>query len=372
MTYSIPKVSLPLSLIDNGFENPDWPLLIAGPCSAESEEQLLETARKLLATKRISAFRAGIWKPRTRPNMFEGVGEVGLEWLQTVKRETGLRTATEVASPEHVEQALKYGVDMLWLGARTSANPFSVQAIADALQGTDVAVLVKNPVNPDVQLWLGALERISRAGITRLAAIHRGFSSHEKSVFRNAPMWSIPIELKATCPNLPIICDPSHICGATELIPMIAQKALDLDMDGLMVESHNNPSCARSDAKQQLTPSQYEQMIHGLMLRSTTPMATPDAGDLLNQLRKEIDMLDDEMIQRLSLRMKVVAKIAEYKKEHSITVLQMNRWSDIVYQRVQLGQAMGLSEEFMKKMFDLIHQESINKQVEVMSGGKNG
>lgn len=368
MTYTGAKIDLTIEPIENCLENPDWPLLIAGPCSAESEEQVMEIARQLKDTKRISAFRAGIWKPRTRPNMFEGVGKIGLTWLQNVKRETGLRIATEVATAEHVEDALKHDVDILWIGARTSANPFSVQAIADALKGTDVIVMVKNPVNPDVQLWIGALERINRAGVNRLAAIHRGFSSHEKSVFRNAPMWNIPIELKAACPQLPIICDPSHICGNAELIAMIAQKALDMDMDGLMIESHNNPSCALSDAKQQITPATYGSMIYDLILRSATAMSAADAGNKLNQLRKEIDGFDDEVIQKLSLRMQAVEKIGKYKRDNNLTILQMTRWGDIVRQRIALGQALGLSEDFIKKLLDLIHQESINIQTDIMNG----
>lgn len=366
MTYTGAKVELEIEKIENNLENPAWPLLIAGPCSAETEEQLMTTAVQLKATKRVSVFRAGIWKPRTRPNMFEGMGEEGLKWMQTVKKETGLPIATEVATPEHIELALKYGVDMLWVGARTSANPFSVQNIADALKGTKIAVLVKNPVNPDVQLWIGALERLNKAGITRLAAIHRGFSTHEQSVFRNAPMWNIPIELKAACPNLPIICDPSHICGNTELIPFIAQKSLDMDMDGLMIESHNNPSCALSDAKQQLTPKQYGELIYDLMLRNSKPM-TGEATNLLDKFRKEIDGLDDDIIQKLSLRMKTSAKIGVYKKENNVKILQMDRWADIVRQRVNMGQAMGLSEDFMKKFLDMIHQESINIQANIMN-----
>ena len=296
MTYTGAQANLEIEPIETCFDNPNWPLLIAGPCSAESEEQVMETARQLYATKRISAFRAGIWKPRTRPNMFEGVGDIGLLWLQNVKKETGLRVATEVATPKHVELALKHDIDILWVGARTTANPFSVQALADALEGTDSIVFVKNPVNPDIQLWIGALERLNHAGIKRLAAIHRGFSSYDKTVFRNAPMWNIPIELKAACPDLPIICDPSHISGNTELIPMVAQKALDMDMNGLIVESHCNPERALSDAKQQLTPTEYAQLIDGLVLREA---AIDKVSNILNELRRDIDTLDDELIQKL-------------------------------------------------------------------------
>ena len=366
MTYTGAKVEINTEHIPNELENPEWPLLIAGPCSAESEEQLLDIAVKLKNTKRVSVFRAGIWKPRTRPNSFEGIGVKGLPWMRRVKKKTGLRIATEVANAEHVELALKYEVDMLWVGARTSANPFSVQEIADALKGTDVAVLVKNPVNPDTELWIGALERISKAGIKKLGAIHRGFSSHEKSVFRNSPMWNIPIELNAACPQLPIICDPSHICGNTELIPFISQKALDMDMKGLMIEVHNNPPCALSDAKQQLTPERYGELIYGLLLRSSLPIMD-EAQSTLSKLRGEIDVLDDEIIQKLSLRMKTSGKIGLYKKENSIKILQMSRWNNIVANRINMGKAMGLSEEFIKRYLDLIHQESINIQSAIMN-----
>jgi chorismate mutase len=365
MTYTGTKVELEIEKIPNELENPEWPLLIAGPCSAESEEQLIDTALRLKATKRISVFRAGIWKPRTRPNSFEGIGVKGLPWMQEVKKATGLRIATEVANAEHVELALKYGVDVLWIGARTSANPFSVQEIADSLKGVDIAVLIKNPVNPDTELWIGALERINKAGIRKLAAIHRGFSSHEKSIFRNTPMWNIPIELKSACPDLPIICDPSHICGNTELIPFISQKALDMDVDGLMIESHNNPSCAWSDAKQQLTPEQYGELIYGLLLRSVSMKG--EAQTILSKLREDIDHLDDDIIQKLSLRMKISDKIGQYKKENNVTILQMDRWKNIVSNRINMGKAMGLSESFLKQYLDLIHQESINRQSEVMN-----
>jgi chorismate mutase len=369
MTYTGAKVELEIEKIPNELENPEWPLLIAGPCSAESEEQLIDTARRLKATKRISVFRAGIWKPRTRPNSFEGIGVKGLPWMQTVKKETGLRIATEVANAEHVELALKYGVDILWIGARTSANPFSVQEIADSLKGVDVAVLIKNPVNPDTELWIGALERIKKAGVRKLAAIHRGFSSHEKSVFRNSPMWNIPIELKSACPELPIICDPSHICGNTELIPFISQKALDMDIDGLMIESHNNPTSAWSDAKQQLLPEQYGELIYGLLLRSVS-MKGEDQS-ILSELRNDIDRLDDEIIQKLSLRMKISSKIGQYKKENNVTILQMDRWKNIVNNRINMGKAMGLSENFLKQYLDLVHQESINVQSNVMNEKKS-
>jgi chorismate mutase len=328
---------------------------------------MLDTARQLKATKRISFFRAGVWKPRTRPGAFEGMGEEALKWLRLVKQETGLRTACEVATAEHAELALKYDVDLLWVGARTSANPFSVQDIADSIKGANVAVLVKNPVNPDLQLWIGALERINRAGITRLAAIHRGFSSFEKSAFRNAPMWSIAIELKAMCPNLPIICDPSHIAGVRELVPLVAQKALDLDMHGLMVEVHNNPCVAKSDAAQQLLPKDYAQMIFDLQLREISPMQAELRSEL-DTYRSDIDQLDDTMVERLAQRMEIVKKIGRYKKNNNIMVLQLNRWEQILTRHADMGVAMGLNPEFVKKMMTLIHEESINLQTEIMNG----
>lgn len=358
------KIELNITPIENNLENPQWPLLIAGPCSAESEEQMVDTAKKLKASKRVSFFRAGVWKPRTRPGMFEGVGEIGLKWMQTVKEETGLQIACEIATHEHAELALKYGVDMLWVGARTSVNPFAVQDIADCIKGTNVAVLVKNPVNPDLQLWIGALERISGAGITRLAAIHRGFSSYEKIAYRNDPMWKIAIELKTICPNLPIICDPSHIAGVRELVPLIAQKALNLDMDGLMVEVHNNPSIAKSDAKQQLLPEDYAQMIYDLQLRETSVSMKMEPTEL-EMYRQEIDSIDEMIIQKLARRMELSRKIGQYKKDHSLMVLQMDRWEQILQNRVAMGAAMNINSKFMKKFLEMLHEESINLQTEI-------
>jgi chorismate mutase len=327
---------------------------------------MLETARQLKASGRVSYFRAGIWKPRTRPGAFEGVGEIGLEWMRTVKQETGLLTACEVANAEHARLALEYGVDVLWIGARTSANPFSVQEIADCIRGCPVTVMVKNPVNPDFQLWIGALERVNRAGITRLAAIHRGFSAYEKIPFRNAPLWNIAIELKATCPDLPVICDPSHIAGARELVPLVAQKALDLDMHGLMVEVHDNPSVARSDAAQQLLPVDYARMIRDLRLREPSP-ARVEALPALDGYRQEIDALDDAIMQQLAKRMDLSRKIGTYKRENNLMVLQLSRWEEILHHRVAMGKAMGVSEGFMKKFLELVHEESINLQAEIMN-----
>lgn len=359
------QIHLDLTPLDNGLENPAWPFLLAGPCSAESEEQLLDTARQLKQINRVSAFRAGVWKPRTRPGSFEGVGEIGLKWLQTVKAETGLRTAVEVASAAHTELALKYDVDVLWVGARSSANPFTVQEIADALKGTDKIVFVKNPVSPDLPLWLGALERINQAGITRLGAIHRGFSSHEASVFRNAPMWNLAIELKSLCPNLPIVCDPSHISGKRELVSFVAQKALDINMNGLMIEVHNNPGCALSDAEQQLTPQDFAQVIGDLMLRYVEPM-TVASRSILEDYRKHLDELDDDLIQLLSKRMKICENIGTYKKENNVMVLQMNRWEEILNHRIKMGLAMGLNAKFIKQQMEIIHEESIRIQTKIM------
>jgi len=342
------------------------PLLIAGPCSAETEEQLVATAHLLAQTGRVSALRAGIWKPRTRPGEFEGIGSIGLEWLKRAKAETGLPVAVEVATAKHVEEALAAGVDILWVGARSTANPFTVQEIADALKGHDVPVIVKNPVNPDLSLWIGALERINNAGITKLAAIHRGFSSHEKSAFRNEPMWDLAINLKTHAPELPIICDPSHICGNRELIPYIAQKALDLDMQGLIIESHIDPSVAWTDAKQQLTPSALNDIMERLEIRKSEA-GTADVKDKLAELRSQIDKIDDLLIQKVAERMQIVEKIGNYKKDNGITILQVNRWEEILNKRVTYGSALKLSKEFTEKFLELIHSESIRKQTEIMN-----
>ena len=342
------------------------PIIISGPCSAETEKQLISTAKNLAETGKVNLFRAGIWKPRTRPNSFEGIGERGLEWLQTVKEETGLLVTTEVANSKHVDLCLKYGIDVLWIGARTSANPFSVQDIADALRGTDIPVLVKNPVNPDLQLWIGALERINAAGITKIAAVHRGFSSYEKTPFKNNPMWEIPIELKTICPALPVICDPSHIAGNSELIPMISQKAMDLDMSGLMIESHIQPKAALSDSRQQVTPAQLDKIIDELIIREANISNKKFKGQL-EQLRNVIDDLDEEIIQNLSLRMDIAERIGEYKKANKVTILQITRWEDVINKRLNMGLAMGLSEEFIKSLLQLIHKESIKRQTLVMN-----
>ena len=334
--------------------------IIAGPCSAETEEQVMSTIREL-AKHNVSAIRAGIWKPRTRPGSFEGVGGQGLKWLKDAGNEVGLPVAVEVANPRHVEECLKYGIDLLWVGARTSANPFSVQAIAEALKGVDIPVLVKNPVNPDLELWIGAIERLHRAGLERLAAIHRGFCTYRTDEYRNTPLWRLAIELRRRIPGLPIICDPSHICGKTELLLSVAQKALDLLYSGLMIEVHINPACARSDAKQQLTPDQFGDLIRKLKRRS----ATSSSEEYLAQiafLRKEIDDIDRRFIELLARRMDIARQIGAYKGRNNISLFQPNRWSEIVESRTRAGREGGLSEEFILKVFHHVHEESIRSQ----------
>ncbi len=337
---------------------------MAGPCSAETEEQLLNTAIPL-AEMGIKIFRAGIWKPRTRPNAFEGVGAVGLKWMQTVKRETGMMVATEVANVKHVYEALKSGVDIIWIGARTSANPFAVQDIADSLRGVNIPVMIKNPVNPDVDLWIGAIERINNAGIKQMAAIHRGFSSYEKTLYRNVPQWQIPIELRRRIPEMPIITDPSHICGNREFLYDISQKAMDLNFDGLIIETHCNPDKALSDANQQVTPGGLKQIIDRIVYRD--PEVNEELMLTLAELRDQIDKLDDRIINLLEDRMGVSKKIGSYKKENNITILQTKRWDDMLKTRLNLGNRKGLSEEFIVKLFRSIHQESINHQTSVMN-----
>lgn len=344
------------------------PFLIAGPCSAESEEQVMETAKQLAALKETSVFRAGIWKPRTRPNSFEGVGVEGLKWLRTVKQETGLLVGTEVANEKHVYEALKYGIDLLWIGARTSVNPFTVQEISDALNGVDVMVLVKNPINPDIELWVGAIERIAKAGITYLGAIHRGFSSYEKTTYRNQPNWQLPIELRRRIPDLPIICDPSHIAGSRLYLHEISQKAMDLNFDGLMIESHINPDKALSDAAQQLTPNDLKELLSRLIMRN--PVASdPRVLDVLGELRQQIDLYDDHLLDILEQRMKVAETIGAYKKENNITILQSARWDEIMKKVIAKGVAKGLGAEIIDTIFKAIHQESINHQMRVMNNG---
>ncbi|MGF7080305.1 chorismate mutase [Mucilaginibacter sp. UYCu711] len=363
------KLNLNIQPLSTWITAVNQPLLIAGPCSAETEDQLVATAHLLKATGRVTALRAGIWKPRTRPGEFEGIGSIGLEWLKRAKAETGLPTAVEVATAKHVEEALAAGVDILWVGARSTANPFTVQEIADALKGVDIPVMVKNPVNPDISLWIGALERINNAGITKLAAIHRGFSSYEKSAFRNEPMWDIAIHMKTLAPHLPLICDPSHISGNRDLIGYVSQKALDLDMQGLMIESHIDPSVAWTDAKQQVTPAALAELIDHLTLRKPET-SNAQVNDKLSELRTNIDKIDDLIIQKMAERMKIAEEIGTYKKDNNITILQVNRWDEILNKRINYGKALKLSPDFTEKLLELIHAESIRKQTEIMNAGQ--
>lgn len=343
------------------------PILIAGPCSAETEEQVLQTARELASDGMIDLFRAGIWKPRTRPGEFEGVGAPGLAWLKKVKEETGLKVTTEVGNREHVFEALKAGIDVLWIGARTTVNPFSIQEVADALRGVDIPVIVKNPVNPDLKLWMGGIERIYKAGITRIAAIHRGFSFHGETTYRNVPHWQIAIDLRRNFPDIQIICDNSHICGRRDTLQEVAQKAMDLNFDGIMTEVHPTPDQAWSDAAQQITPAQYKVMIESM----TFPQ--PNTNDPIfvqhmNDLRHEIDEIDENLINLLGRRMKIAEKIGEYKKENNIAVLQTSRWNEILGKAVKQGGKKGLSEEFVTVVLKAIHDESINHQIRIMHG----
>lgn len=337
------------------------PLVIAGPCSAETEEQVMSTAAAL-AGKGIKIFRAGIWKPRTKPGGFEGVGAEGLPWMKRVKDELGMLVATEVATPRHVEAALEAGIDILWVGARTTCNPFAVQELADSLRGIDVPVLVKNPVNPDLELWVGALERLSGAGIERMAVIHRGFSSYEKRIYRNPPMWHLPIELHRRIPNLPILCDPSHIGGASELVAPLCQQAMDLGFDGLIIESHCSPSSAWSDARQQVTPDVLDFILEKLVIRSHA-----QTTESLDTLRKQIDELDNGIIELLTKRMRISREIGQYKREHDMTIVQTKRYTEILSKRGAQGVLCGMSSDFMKTIFEAIHEESVRQQVEIFN-----
>jgi chorismate mutase len=340
------------------------PLIIAGPCSAESEEQMLITARAL-AEQGIKVFRAGIWKPRTRPNSFEGAGTEGLKWLKTVRQETGMLTAIEVANVKHVYEALKFNVDILWIGARTTANPFAVQEIADTLSGMDIPVLIKNPVNPDVELWIGAIERLNRSGIKKLGAIHRGFSTFGESGFRNKPQWQIPIELKRRIPEIPVINDPSHICGKREGLYEIAQEAMDLNFDGLIIESHFDPQNALSDPQQQLKPADLKKLLEKLIMRN--PDMDNGLSLTIGELRAQIDNLDDKIIDIFEKRMNIADEIGRYKKKNVIAILQSKRWDDILNRRLAMGEEKGLGNEFISRVFRAIHQESINHQNKIMN-----
>ncbi len=336
------------------------PFIIAGPCSAETEEQVMETARELSA-RGVKMFRAGIWKPRTKPGGFEGVGVRGLPWLKRVQEELGMYTAVEVATAGHVREALSYNVDILWIGARTSANPFAVQEIADALEGIDIPVFIKNPVNPDLDLWIGAIERIYNAGIRRIAAIHRGFSTSDKKIYRNLPQWHLPIELHRQLPNLPLICDPSHIGGKRELIAPLCQQAMDLNYDGLIVESHCNPDKAWSDAAQQVTPAVLDFILNTLVIRDMT-----QSTENLTALRRQIDELDDSLLELLAKRMRVSNEIGVYKKEHNMPILQEQRYDEILKTRIAQAEKMDMDGEFMKTVLVAIHEESVRHQMVIM------
>lgn len=337
------------------------PLVIAGPCSAETEEQLLATAREL-SERGIRIFRAGIWKPRTKPGGFEGVGVEGLRWLKRVKAETGMYISTEVANREHVFEALKAGVDLLWIGARTSANPFAVQEIADALQGVDIPVLVKNPVNPDIELWIGALQRLYNAGIHRLGAIHRGFSTYDKTIYRNTPQWHIPIELRRRLPRLPILCDPSHIGGKRELIASLSQEAMDLGFDGLIVESHCSPDEAWSDKQQQIVPEVLAYIVETLVIRESS-----QSTENLAELRRQIDRIDNDLLALLAKRMRISREIGQYKKEHSMPVLQTQRYDEILKRRGAQADELGIGAGFVKTILQVIHEESVREQMRILN-----
>lgn len=337
------------------------PVVIAGPCSAETEEQVMETAKDL-AKNGVRIFRAGIWKPRTKPGGFEGVGSVGLTWLQEVKKETGMLVATEVANKQHVEEALNAGVDVLWIGARTSANPFAMQEIADSLVGADVPVLVKNPVNPDLELWIGAMQRIYNAGIRQIGAIHRGFSAYGKHLYRNMPQWHIPIELRRRMPELTLICDPSHIGGKRELVAPLSQQAVDMGFDGLIVESHCDPDSAWSDKSQQVTPEVLNFILNMLVVRDTT-----QTTESLTLLRQQIDQIDNDLLEALSKRMRISREIGQYKKEHSMPVVQTGRYDDILNSRAAAAEELGMNGDFMKTVYQAIHEESVRQQIEVLN-----
>ncbi len=342
----------------------DYPLMIAGPCSAETEEQVLETALKMV-DKRVQVYRAGVWKPRTRPGSFEGVGEKALPWLKRVKEETGMKIAIEIANAEHARLALQYDVDILWIGARTSVNPFAVQEIADAIKGSDKVILIKNPINPDLSLWIGAVERFYQAGMTNIGVIHRGFSRFRAGEYRNDPNWQIALDFKSKYPNIPMIIDPSHICGRRDCIYDMAQTGLDLQYQGFMIETHINPDEAWSDAKQQVTPTALLKIIDKLCLRKQE-FQDPETIDKIAFYRSQINQLDDELLKLLTERMKMAEEIGKIKQQKSVAVLQSNRWDEIMHKMLEKGSNLGLSEKFINRLFKAIHQESIDKQEKIV------
>lgn len=359
------KANLDVLPLSSWIDTAGKPLIIAGPCSAETEEQVSETVSRIAKEGYAHVIRAGVWKPRTRPGSFEGMGEAALPWLVEAKKQTGLPIAIEVATPQHIELALKYGIDILWIGARTTVNPFNVQDLADALKGVDVPVLIKNPVNPDLALWVGAFERIAGAGIKKMAAIHRGFSNAQETKFRNSPMWQMAVELKTLFPQLPIIGDPSHMAGKRAYLYELAQRALDLNYDGLIIESHRNPDEAWSDASQQLTPEALGEMLRSLEIRK--PSYGEDFQTQLDQMRQKIDNIDRELLEVLAARMAVVEKLGEYKRENNVAVLQLDRWKELHTNRAELGKKLNLYPELVEELFKLVHMESIRKQTEVMN-----
>ena len=359
-----------VSLYEWGMFTEPRPSVVAGPCSAETEEQVMETAKGLKELG-INVFRAGIWKPRTHPGSFEGIGAPGLKWMQRVKKEYGLKISTEVASEKHVFECLKYGVDLVWIGARTTANPFLVQEIADALKDTDIPVLVKNPVNPDLDLWIGALERLNNAGIKKLGVIHRGFSTIDKIKYRNDPQWQMAIELRSRYPELPFFVDPSHMGGHKDYIKELSQRSLDLGFEGLMIESHCDPSCALSDAKQQLTPPELSDLLYNQIAVRDNDSDAKEWKDNIDQLRAKIDILDESLLYTLSSRMNISRQIGEYKKNHNVAILQASRWDSLLAKVVEKGEAYGLPQEFVKDVFNAIHETSVEIQNEVISGNSS-
>lgn len=360
------KIELDIAPLTSWFPVPGRIPIIAGPCSAETFEQVMADAKAIAALGQVGIFRSGAWKPRTRPNSFEGKGIAALEWLLEVRKETGLLTTVEVANTEHVEDALKFGVDILWIGARTTVNPFSVQEIADSLKGVDIPVLVKNPINPDLNLWIGALERVNQAGIKKLAAIHRGFNNYESSHYRNSPRWEIPIQLMTAIPNISVICDPSHITGQRDWVPEVAQKGMNLGMHGLMIETHPDPENAWSDADQQVTPEKLGEILSKLIIRKQESL-DHELLDKLIQLRRIIDSIDEELLQIIAKRLKVIEEIGEHKKDHNITIFQLERWIEILDTRVNLADKLNLDPEFIKRIMGEIHKESIQIQTDMLN-----
>ncbi len=359
------STNLDILPLNNWIETDGFPLVICGPCSAENRDDLIKVAKDIALIPHVKIFRAGIWKPRTRPDGFEGVGNIGLQWLKEIKSQTNLLTTVEVANPSHIEQCLANDVDVLWIGARTVGNPFSMQEIAETLKGVDIPVMIKNPLNADLKLWIGAFERMNMAGIKKLVAVHRGFYAYDAKPYRNAPMWEIPIELKRIVPNLPVICDPSHIAGNRELLSLISQKALDLEMEGLMIEVHPDPDKALTDANQQITPDVFAALIECLIIRKEK--GNREFESKLEELRAVIDGIDDELVRILKKRMQVVSEIGKYKKANNVTILQLRRWNDIINDRMKKADKMGLNKDFLESILMLIHDESIQIQTDIFN-----